>query len=141
MSILKNVFAIHGVFEGLLGFTVFFFPQLFASYVNLAEGQGEFIMRAFGAGILALGTGGILCNGMPDVLPCKRAIGASFLAFHGLLAFLSFQSRKNGSLTDLVGWVACGIHSVMAVLFYVWYKVTESQVKTYTKKNGPKHDH
>ena len=61
-------------------------------------------------------------------------IGIGLMVYHALISYLAFQARKDETLSNTVGILCTVFHLAMLFGFYLWYKVSESQVKAFTKK-------
>ena len=56
------------------------------------------------------------------------------MVYHALIAYLAFQARKDEILPQMTGTLIMVLHLVLLFGFYLWYKVSESQVKAFSKK-------
>ncbi|KAI9487997.1 hypothetical protein BDB00DRAFT_877915 [Zychaea mexicana] len=134
MSQLGQVFAFHALTHGGLGLLLIFAPQLLDDFLPLANGTATLLARAYGAGLLGPSVGSLICSTLPDMLPCKRATGLGLMVYHALISYLAFQARKDKALPYMVATLVMIFHLVLLFAFYLWYKVSEGQVKSYTKK-------
>ncbi|KAI9270552.1 hypothetical protein BDA99DRAFT_502101 [Phascolomyces articulosus] len=134
MSRLGQIFALHAFIHGGLGLALIFAPQLFYEYIPLADGTATLLARAYGVGLLGPSVGSLMLSTLPDMLPCKRASCIGLMVYHTMIAFLAFQARKEKVLPYIAGTLIMIFHLVMFFGFYLWYKISENQVKAFTKK-------
>ncbi|KAI7847928.1 hypothetical protein BDC45DRAFT_524666 [Circinella umbellata] len=134
MSRLGQIFVLHALIHGSLGLALIFAPQLLHEYIPLADGTATLLARAYGAGLLGPSVGSLMLSTLPDMLPCKRASCIGLMVYHALIAYLAFQARKDEVLPQMTGTLIMILHLVLLFGFYLWYKVSESQVKAFSKK-------
>ncbi|KAI8145489.1 hypothetical protein BJV82DRAFT_603858 [Fennellomyces sp. T-0311] len=141
MSPLGQVFTLHALIHGGLGVVLIFAPQLLNEYIPLADATATLLARGYGVALVGPSVGSLMCAALPDTLPCKRATGVGLMVYHTLIAYLFFQARKDGSIPYTPGTLAMILHLVLLFMFYIWYKVSESQVKAFVKKQKGKNAH
>ncbi|KAL1929355.1 hypothetical protein VTP01DRAFT_1493 [Rhizomucor pusillus] len=134
MSRIGLIFALHAALEGLLGLGLLIAPERFEPVLPLADPTAVLLARGYGAAVLGPAVASILAFNLPDMLPCKRALATGFMVFHAAVAFLFFQARKHGSLEYSLATTSMITHMLFLGGFYVWCKVTEGQVKSFTKQ-------
>lgn len=63
---------------------------------------------------------------------CRVATG--LMVYHALVAYLYFDARKQETLPYMTATGAMLLHMAFLAVFYVWSKVTENQVKAFSKQ-------
>ena len=56
------------------------------------------------------------------------------MVYHATIAYCIFQGRKEGAFHYALGTFGIVLHVGFLFAFYVWYKVSASQVKAFTKQ-------
>ncbi|KAI8393871.1 uncharacterized protein BYT42DRAFT_552513 [Radiomyces spectabilis] len=133
------IFALHGFLEGSLGLLLFLAPSLCVNALNIKEEFANLLAQGYGAALLSSAVISLLCHTLPDMLPCKRAVGMGMMVYHSLVALVAFQWRFSGPFPTSTCWSIVALHLLCLFFFYIWFKVTEAQVKSFTKANKPKH--
>lgn len=61
-------------------------------------------------------------------------VATGLMVYHGLVAYLYFDARKQETLPYMTATGAMLLHMAFLAVFYVWSKVTENQVKAFSKQ-------
>lgn len=56
------------------------------------------------------------------------------MVYHTIVAYLYFEARKQDTLPYMTATGAMLLHIAFLVVFYIWSKVTENQVKAFSKQ-------
>ncbi|CDS03470.1 hypothetical protein LRAMOSA00872 [Lichtheimia ramosa] len=135
MARLDLIFALHAAVHAPLGIALLFAPHIVESVLSLNDNAAAILaVRGYGAAILGPAIASLMCFNLPDMLPCKRATATGLMVYHTIVAYLYFEARKQDTLPYMTATGAMLLHIAFLAVFYIWSKVTENQVKAFSKQ-------
>ncbi|SHO76929.1 Uncharacterized protein MSYG_1268 [Malassezia sympodialis ATCC 42132] len=142
LSYLNVFWLLHVIAELPLGILAFLDPAA----IPLAHPSGStlLLIQLLGAMLLTSSICALLCFGLPDYMPGKRAVAIQLLLFHGIVSAV-FMRLPDGVVTfqlpakllELLPWLGmyrmpiwiAAVHGCIAVLATGWWQATLPQVQ------------